>query len=384
MTDDRRMREVERERVEDEITDVEKEQDEGEPRVHEPWDPALIRVDPKQYSLRQIGELVDGGELDLDPELPRRRVWDVRQKSRLVESVLLRIPLPSFYFSADEEGRMQVVDGVQRLSAIHDFLAGRFALEGLDYLGAELGGKTFADIKQTAWGRRFLGTQISANVVDPQTPAKLKLDVFERINTVGEPLGLQEIRHCMSGRTSRELLAALASSEPFLRATGSSLKDHRRMADREAVLRFCAFRMLERIEDYAKYDSMAVFLTEATDRIDRVLTDDDRSKLAGDLSRAMDNAARLFGEHAFRKWPAGEDDRRNPINKPLLEAWAVVLASYGWEVLEPHRAKIVDAARRAMAEDRDFIEAISVATGDPARVEARFERVKVIVETALS
>jgi hypothetical protein len=129
---------------------------------------------------------------------------------------------------------------------------------------------------------------------------------------------------------------------------------------------------------------MAVFLTEATDRIDRVLTDEDRSRLAQDLARAMDNAARLFGEHAFRKWPAGQDDRRSPINLPLLEAWSVVLASHGWDALEPHRAKIVDGARRAMAEDRELVEAISVGTGDPARVKARFERVKAILETALS
>jgi hypothetical protein len=384
MTDHEQPRDLERERVGDELTDVEREQVEDEARPHAAWDASLVRVDPKQYSLRQLGDMIEDGELDLDPELPRRRPWTLRQKSQLVESVLLRIPLPAFYFSADEEGRLQVVDGVQRLSTIRDFLAGRFALEGLDYLGGELDGKTFADLKQTAWGRRFQGTQISANVIDPQTPAKLKLDVFRRVNTGGEPLSLQEIRHCMSGGKSRELLKALASSEEFLRATGSSLKDHARMADREAVLRFCAFRMLERIEEYAKYDSMAVFLTEATDRIDRVLTDEDRSRLAQDLARAMDDAARLFGEHAFRKWPAGQDDRRSPINLPLLEAWGVGLASYGWDALEPHRAKIVDGARRAMAEDRELVEAITVGTGDPRRVTTRFERVKRILETALS
>jgi hypothetical protein len=155
------------------------------------------------------------------------------------------------------------------------------------------------------------------------------------------------------------------------------------MADREAVLRFCAFRMLQRIEDYATYDSMAVFLTEATDKIDRVLTETDRARFAGDLARAMENAAGLFGEYAFRKWPAGQDYRKNPINKPLLEAWGVVLATYAWDTLEPHKSKIVDATRRAMADDREFIEAISIGTGDPRKVNTRFDRVRLIVETAL-
>jgi hypothetical protein len=383
MSDEKRPWDIEPERVENEVTDVEKEHVDDDVRLQEPWDPSLIRVDPKQYSLRQIDDMINDKELDLDPDFQRHRVWGPRQKSHLVESVLLRIPLPAFYFSADEEGRMQVVDGLQRLSTIHDFLNDRFALAELEYLGKELAGKRFSDIKQTVWGRRIQGTQIYANVIDPQTPAKVKFDIFKRINTLGEPLSFQEIRHCMSQGTSREFLKTLANSEVFLKATDSSFKEHKRMADREAVLRFCAFRMLEHIEDYAKYESMDLFLTEATDKIDRVLTDADRAQLAADLARAMENATQLFGNFAFRKWPAGQDDRKNPINKPLLEAWGAVLATYAWENLEPHKSKIVDAARRAMAEDREFTEAISVGTGDPRKVKARFDRVSLILNTAL-
>jgi hypothetical protein len=383
MSDEKRPWDIEPERVENEVTDVEKEHVGDDVRLPEPWDPSLIRVDPKQYSLRQIDDMINDEELDLDPDFQRHRVWGPRQKSHLVESVLLRIPLPAFYFSADEEGRMQVVDGLQRLSTIHDFLNDRFALAELEYLGKELAGKRFSEIKQTVWGRRIHGTQIYANVIDPQTPAKVKFDIFKRINTLGEPLSFQEIRHCMSQGTSREFLKTLANSEAFLKATDSSFKEHKRMADREAVLRFCAFRMLERIEDYAKYESMDLFLTEATDKIDRVLTDADRAQLAADLARAMENATQLFGNFAFRKWPAGEDDRKNPINKPLLEAWGAVLANYSWENLEPHKPKIVDAARRAMKDDREFIEAINVGTGDPRKVKTRFDRVKLILDVAL-
>ncbi len=383
MSDEKRPQDIEPERVENEATDVEKEHVEGDVRLQEPWDPGLIRVDPKQYSLRQMADMINDKELDLDPDFQRHRVWGPLQKSQLIESILLRIPLPAFYFSGDEEGRMQVVDGLQRLSTIHDFLNDRFALADLEYLGKELAGKRFSDIKQTVWGRRIQGTQIYANVIDPQTPAKVKFDIFKRINTLGEPLSFQEIRHCMSQRTSREFLKTLANSEAFLKATDSSFKEHKRMADREAVLRFCAFRMLEHVEDYAQYESMALFLTEATEKIDRVLTDADRGQLAADLARAMENATQLFSNFAFRKWPIGQDDRKNPINKPLLEAWGVVLATYSWGNLEPHKSRIVDAARRAMADDREFIEAISVGTGDPRKVTTRFDRVKLILDTAI-
>ena len=116
MSDEKRPWDSEPERVENEVTDVEKEHVGDDVGLHEPWDPSLIRVDPKQYSLRQIDDMINDKELDLDPDFQRHRVWGPRQKSHLVESVLLRIPLPAFYFSADEEGRMQVVDGLQRLS----------------------------------------------------------------------------------------------------------------------------------------------------------------------------------------------------------------------------------------------------------------------------
>ena len=351
---------------------------EGHEPLLEPWDPAKIRVDPKQYSLRQIVDMIEDGELDLEPDFQRRRVWKLTQKSRLIESVLLRIPLPAFYFSADVEGRMQVVDGLQRLSTIRDFVNGDFELKDLEYLRKELAGKRFSEIENTVWGRRLKGTQIYANVIDPQTPAKVKFDIFKRINTLGEPLTAQEIRHCMSQRTSREFLKALANSPVFLQATGSSFLDHKRMADREAVLRFCAFRMLGDIAEYSKQESMDAFLTEATEKIDH-LSAGERMRLKTDFEKAMENAYGLFGDHAFRKWSL-KQPQKYPINKPLLEAWSVVLVDYSWETLAPRKDRIVEATREAMTNSWDFLEAISTGTGDPRKVELRFSVVRRIVE----
>src|SRR5438105_4069803 len=89
-----------------------------------PYDPEQIRVDPKTFSLRQILDMIDDEDLELAPDFQRLKVWTSIQKSRLIESVLLRIPLPAFYFSSDEAGALQVVDGLQRLSTIHDYVRG--------------------------------------------------------------------------------------------------------------------------------------------------------------------------------------------------------------------------------------------------------------------
>ena len=343
-----------------------------------PWDPSKIRVDPKMFSLKNILDMIDAGELELAPGFQRRKVWKLPQKARLIESILLRIPLPAFYFSANEDGSLQVVDGLQRLSTVHDFVEGEFGLDELEYLQKEVGDKYFKDIEGSVWGRRINSTQISVNVIDPQTPDQVKFDIFKRINTGGSPLNSQEIRHCMSKARSRDFLKSCADSRAFTKATGEKLLDHPRMVDREMVLRFAAFKMKPSTKDYSAAGTMDAFLTDATRAIDKDISDEALRSLEKDFETAMNNATHLFGDRAFRKWPDGVD-KIFPINRALFEAWAVPLASWDWMDLKSHRETIVQSARGLMTNDPDFINAISTSTGDPRRVDVRFSRVKHIL-----
>lgn len=353
-----------------------------------PYDATKIRVDPKTFSLRNIVDMVDEGDLDLAPDFQRKKVWKPGQKSRLIESLLLRIPLPAFYFSADNDGTLRVVDGLQRLSTVHDFVLGRFRLVGLEYLKDTVEGRLFNEL-DSQWSRRILQTQIFANVIDPQTPDQVKFDIFKRINTGGNPLNSQEIRHCMSHRRSRAILKACTATELpeterseimevweearhaarlFHEATSGALADHPRMTDREMVLRFFAFRHFG-TDRYSTDTTMDTFLTEATRALDsREVT---LVPLVGDLTRALRNAIELFGKHAFRKWPLHADGL-NPVNRALFESWAVPLADYEWEVLAPYKEAIVAAARVSMTDDFEYINAVSYGTGDTRKVARRF------------
>src|ERR1700680_3434373 len=116
--------EIREEHFENEPTGVEAELDDGQFLTVRPWDPEAIRVGTKQFSLRNILDLIDDGDLELAPDFQRNMVWKARQKSRLIESVLLQIPLPAFYFAEDTNGMMRVVDGLQRLSTIHSYVRG--------------------------------------------------------------------------------------------------------------------------------------------------------------------------------------------------------------------------------------------------------------------
>jgi hypothetical protein len=367
-------------------TGVAKEQGETANNLGDPYDPNLIRVDAKMFSLQNVVDMIEDNDIDLAPDFQRRQVWNEVQKCRLIESILLRIPLPAFYFSASEDGRFSVVDGLQRLSTIKNFMSEKqissFKLDkgSLEYLRDQVGGKNYEDLKETLWGRRIKNTQILVNIIDPQTPFRVKFDIFKRINTGGSPLEPQEIRHCMSGQKSRALLKECAESEEFNFATSGILQDHPRMVDREFILRFMAFKMMQSYEEYASARSMDEFLTEATRKLDSKQNSEIES-LKNDFLKSMHTAYLLFSDHAFRKWPASSE-RLFPINRALFESWAVALSECE-NTIEMDREQIVMKARLMMEEDTSFLEAISTSTGSIQKVKIRFEKVRSLLKELL-
>lgn len=369
--------------------DIEPEQDLSIPVSGAPWNPDDIRISTKPFSLRHIVDMISDAELDLAPDFQRSTIWKSPQKSRLVESILLRIPLPAFYFNEMGDGSMQVVDGVQRLSAVYEFARGplpqapkdtsRLLLEGMQYL-AGLEDKGYKDLSPIL-RRRFDNTQIFANIIDPQTPDAVKFDIFRRINTGGSPLNSQEIRHCISRKSSRDFLKRCASSEHLTRSTDAVLRDNARMVDRELALRFFAFRQVDWHDIYVKKRSLDEFLLAMTRRIEAMSTSQQDAAFA-DFDRAMFRAWRVFDGNAFRKWP--EDKKRGPLNRSLFESWSVALAECSDEnALWKAKNIIVEDTRRRMAKDEEYINSFTIATSDFRRIDTRFRVARTIVEWAV-
>ena len=315
------------------------EDDNNEISIEEsPYDPDLIRVDTKQFSLRQIYDMIEDGDIDLTPDFQRNLVWDGQRKSRLIESILMRIPLPIFYFAEDNDGRISVVDGLQRLSTIYSFMKNDLKLKNLEYLEDKCCGKVYRNEKEPEkaidgkYFRWFNSTQITVNVIDPSSPFKLKYDIFKRINTGGLPLNSQEIRNCLAGETFRSFLRKMAESVEFKKATGNSIK-HIRLEDHEFVLRFILF-FDKYNEDKAlnNYSGNIDFeLNALTERISRLKDTLDIKKYEDAFLTAMKNSSHLFGKYSFRKVlneHLQPNARKQLINKALFVVWSVLLSKY--------------------------------------------------------
>jgi hypothetical protein len=350
--------------------------------ITEPFDPKLIDVTTEARSLDTLIKRLEIGKIDLDPDFQRSRgIWRMEKKSQLIESLLLRIPLPTFYVAEvpDDSGEdgWAVVDGIQRLSTIAEFVnpwlldQTPLRLSGLQYLRQEEG-KSFAELPQ-GLQLRILESQFTIQVIRKTTPEPVKLNIFARINTGGVPLSAQELRHALTPGPAREILKELAGSDSFQNAVDHSVRPSR-MADREMVLRFLAFRIEDPL-DYRRSD-FNEFLRDSMKKINSW----DREE-AGRFRREFENTmlacAQIFGNDAFRKRYSRRDPRR-PVSKALFEAVAVAVAT----VIEPSPTEISRELRSRAGEikkafielmsDNEFDRAISQGTGDLRRVRYRF------------
>ncbi len=332
-----------------------------------------IRVDTKPFNISLVYEMIEDGDINLSPDFQRKFVWtDVGAQSRLIESIMLRIPLPNFYMAQDRNGTLQVIDGLQRLTVIRRFLNNKFRLKNLRYLREEEG-KYFRhpsvdESIDQRFRKRIMQTQIIVNIIDPQTPMDVKFDIFKRINQGGRSLNAQEIRNCMSSQHTRNLIQSLSSCDEFLTATGNSI-GLGRMQDQELVLRFLAFRLAHITDSLDDYSGGIVRLLDnaidsLNDAPDHVL-----DSLHFDFVNAMKNAYHLFGEYAFRKCLPEHlepSSGRRLINSALFTTWSLLLADYSLSsVKRLQRGCFAQLLSEELADDDRLFEAVTTKTNTP-------------------
>lgn len=335
-----------------------------------PIDNILIRSETR--TIHDVLRRIRRGNYVMDPDFQRDFIWKTDKQSKLIESVVMRIPLPVFYMAENANGDMVVVDGLQRLSTFQHFATGMLRLHLPDR--PELHGKRFEDLPPRLQNR-IEDCNLIFYVVDSKVPERARLDIFERVNG-GIPLTRQQMRNCLFMGPATRLLKDEARTDIFLSATGRSLNTQT-MRDREFVNRFCAFQLFE-LDQYR--GDMDDFLAQCLTQMNKmsVETLDD---LSSAFRRGLANNFSAFGPHAFRKHTPGQE-RRSVLNASLWDVMSTKLSRYDVDTVEP-RVDDLQAMLYDLLEHEDFNTAITYGTNDTRRVRCRFEMTEAAIQEVM-
>lgn len=308
-------------------------------------------------------------QLITNPEFQRNLIWKPEQKSLFIESVLLNIPLPPLYVNQSLEGKYIIVDGLQRTTTLEEFVDNNFALTNLRVL-TELNGRRFDDLSES-YRTKIEDKKLFIYVIRPSVPLQMVYDIFHRINTGGTQLTRQEIRNCFYIGPATRLLKELSERPSFRQAIDNGISP-KRMKDREAVLRFLAFRILDHTKEYK--NDMDAFLGKAMSQINK-MSQLELDELGNEFEKVMKLTYEFFGSQNFR---LPTETTRGQINIAILESVCYFFAEQPESFLSANKLKIKENFTKLLA-DSVYIDAVRFSTGDTRRVIRRFDLGQVIL-----
>jgi hypothetical protein len=349
--------------------------------MDKPFNPTEIDITTKPLTIDLLIKRLkaDPIEIDLAPEFQRGiNLWSKKQQSQLIESLLIKFPLPAFYFDGTDNNKWLVIDGLQRLCALNNFTVFKTLKQvGMEFLD-KLEGMGFDDLNRNLQ-RQIEESQITAYIVNPGTPEDVKFNIFKRLNTGGLVLTPQEIRHALNQGTPAKFIADLASTPEFKNATGGINPE--RMLDREFVTRFFAF-YIGPISEYKP--ELDLYMNNKMQMI-RNISMDSLAEIKYNFTESMNLAKDIFGKHAFRR-VLDRNDSRNRINKALFEVWSVTLSKLSdieRNILRQNKNVVFDSFILLLTIDADFVASISSSTDDKKKTEYRYYKINELIRGGL-
>lgn len=299
-----------------------------------------VKTQSIEYDIETLIKKLDKNIIKLDPEYQRRHRWDNKTSSKLIESLILNIPIPIIYISQDvdvdketfdNESRYSVIDGQQRLTAIKKFLKGKFILEGLETL-SELNGCSYNDLPPFLT-RRLEERSIKCLRIDSTLDAQVKLDIFERLNSGSVKLEAQELRNAIYSGLFNNIIKELSQDINFrqlLQINNESPESNnkvKQMEDVEIVLRFFALKD-NRYELYKKTKDRGFsdFLNDSLNEFNQ-LHSEKLNKLKNEFLKTMYFINTTYGSSAFAKFKyineSNELKLQSKFNIAVYDAFAI-------------------------------------------------------------
>jgi hypothetical protein len=335
-----------------------------------PRDERIIHTQGYDLSISTLKEQWDDNTLIL-PEFQREYVWDNAKASRLIESLLLSLPIPPLFFSETVDAKYEIVDGHQRVYSIVRYLDNQFALSGLR-IQSEFKGSRFFKLPERE--QRYLKTRMMrAIIIGAGSHPTMKFEVFERLNTGGLALNAQEIRHALYGGALNDLLRELEAYEGFRKVLDIA-RPRKRMVDRELILRF--FGLRDRLEQYRT--PLLRFLNDYM-RDNRDPSADWLDSHRSSFKSTIDTIHSVLGPSAFRVIDIEGQPVERAINRAVFDAEMVSFSFADSGVIQRHSHEIKQNIA-ALFHDAGFQDTIRRSTGDRVRLMTRIGKVIGILE----
>lgn len=334
------------------------------PELSIPAKDRKLITQPFDFIVGSLEEQIADGQLKLQDEFQRRQIWDEKKASRLIESLLLNVPIPVCYFAELKDGTYSVIDGQQRLTSIARYISNLFALTGLR-VRPELNKLRFSQLEKA--DQRLIKTRtIRCIVIQQESHPDIRFDVFERLNQGGVKLTPQELRNSTYRGDLNTLIKDLCKNDQFQFIRRVEDVDAR-MGDAEMVLRFFAFHFAAK--SYRGF--FAPFLDKYLES-KMSMSESDLSVHETAFLETIDKADAVFGVNSFRQ--IGEDGKfANQINRAIYDVVMLTFAHVNKASLKSKKQEIIAALQHLCTKSDEFKNAIGRATRDKARINKRVE-----------
>jgi len=372
--------------IEEEIENEETENEETEKNklITNPFNTKDIKITPKTTSLDNIIKRLENEEIDLNPDFQRNGgLWDNSKMSRLIESIILRLPLPIFYFDISNNDKWIVIDGLQRLTTIKRFIVDKnLKLTNLEFL-KEFQGKKFDDLERNI-RRTIEETEIVTYQMEPQTPKEVRYSVFNRINTGGITLNPQEIRQALNQKNNGvKLLEEITKEKDFKNIVNVTSK---RMVDRELVLRYIAFKKYNYRKLNQEKKSLPKLLDETMEIVDTIeFENNEYAVMKTSLLKTLSNLIEIFEKKYLFNKKLIDNSKIKVLNKSLFEIWTVLVSGLdNKEILRlKNKKEILKKKYIELLKDQDFNDAVTRGTNDRKSVVKRFSLLEKLIRSVI-
>jgi len=339
--------------------------------------PAEVQIQRDTFSVRELKTDYEDNILVLAPDFQREFVWKLKEKSELIESILMGIPLPMIYFFEDDDGVLQVVDGKQRLTTLFQYLDDEFPLSQSLSILTNHRGKRYSELLP-AERTKIARHQFVTHTIIPPTPDQIKFDIFERVNRKGSTLNNQEMRNALYQGKATELLKTLSENESFLDATDNGISPTR-MKDRYMILRFLSFYLWKEKISKDKQGNLIKYTSNIDEFVGKTMyfINKQNESFIDDLSIMFDKTMQLA--YTLRKNDAfriPKNERKRPINMALMESLGYLFS----KMINTTTSEIFLSRINSLLKDTDFITSLTIRIDNTVSVEKRFNKIDRLLE----